>query len=288
MNRLTKVGVLGTSLLLSLSLFNATAKAADYTVLSNDSLYKIGLIFDSDVNTLKSTNALESDIIYPGQIINVPATTYEVKSGDTLFLIALQNEISLETLRKANNIWGDLILPGQILLIPESESTTKITTYNNMYNSNILDNKAPSNDTKSANSTSSAKSASSSKAVISYTKEELDLLARLITAEATGQPYDAMVSVGAVVVNRVQDNEWPSTVKSVINQVAGGYYQFTPVKNGYINNPASSEALRAAKEALNGTDPSYGALFFFDDSSTNSWLWSKDITARYDDMVFAK
>jgi N-acetylmuramoyl-L-alanine amidase len=97
-----------------------------------------------------------------------------------------------------------------------------------------------------------------------------------------------MVAVGSVVVNRVQDNEWPSTIKSVINQVAGGYYQFTPVKNGHINKPASSDALRAAKEALNGADPSFGAQFFFDDSSTSSWLWSRDITARYDNMIFAK
>ncbi len=297
MNRLTKVGVLGTSLLLSLTIFSASAKAADYTIINNDSLYKIGDLFNSDVDTLKSMNDLNTDIIYPGQIIDVPATAYKVKNGDNLFNIALQNNISLETLRKANNKWDDLILPGEILLIPTSNGSTKTYTANNPKVENNISTPTTNNSSKTSNTTNtnnsskannSSKTNNSSKAVISYTEDELDLLARLITAEATGQPYNAMVSVGSVVVNRVQSNQFPSSIKSVIYEVSGGYYQFTPVKNGYINKPASSEALKAAKEALTGADPSNGALFFFDDSSTSDWLWSKDITARYDDMIFVK
>jgi spore germination cell wall hydrolase CwlJ-like protein len=114
------------------------------------------------------------------------------------------------------------------------------------------------------------------------------MLARLITAETTGEPYDAMVAVGAVVVNRVQSSDWPNTITSVINQKIGGYYQFTPVKNGYINNPPSDTAVKAAWDALYGKDPSNGAQFYFDDSSTNQWLWSKTITARIGRMVFVK
>jgi spore germination cell wall hydrolase CwlJ-like protein len=111
-------------------------------------------------------------------------------------------------------------------------------------------------------------------------------LARLITAETTGQPYEAMVAVGGVVVNRVQSPDWPSSITAVINHVTGGYYQFTPVKNGYINSPPSDIAVKAAWDALYGSDPSNGACFYFDDSSTNQWLWSKPITARIGSMVF--
>jgi spore germination cell wall hydrolase CwlJ-like protein len=110
----------------------------------------------------------------------------------------------------------------------------------------------------------------------------------LITAEATGQPFNAKVGVGAVVVNRVQSKEWPNSINSVINQVIGEYYQFSPVKNGHINKPASKVARKAAWTAIKGGDPSNGAMFYFDDSSTNQWMWSKPHTAYIGNMVFVE
>jgi spore germination cell wall hydrolase CwlJ-like protein len=129
---------------------------------------------------------------------------------------------------------------------------------------------------------------SSADSVIPYTNSELDLLARLIEAEAAGEIYEAKVAVGGVVVNRVQSPEWPNNITNVINHISGGYYQFTPVKNGMISKPASSDSIKAAKAAIYGSDPSKGALFYFDDSSTNQWLWSKTRTAYIDHMVFVK
>ncbi len=276
MFRFRKTGafVLGVLLLLTIPLCSTSALAADYTILKNDSLHKISLLFNTPVSTIKANNNLKSNRIYPGQVLNIKAKTYKVKKGDTLYGIAKKNNVTLAALRRANNKWNNKVKTGQKLLLPAAKSTAK------------SDSKATA---KASTVSATAKKASEEeKAVISYTNKELDLLARLITAEATGEPYNAMVGVGAVVVNRVQSKEWPSTIDKVINHVAGGYYQFTPVKNGYIEKPASDSAVKAAKAALKGSDPSKGAMFYFDDSSTNEWLWSKTITANIGSMVFVK
>jgi spore germination cell wall hydrolase CwlJ-like protein len=109
----------------------------------------------------------------------------------------------------------------------------------------------------------------------------------LITAEADGESYVAKVAVGAVVVNRVQDSRFPNSISAVIYQKDGGYYQFSPVENGWINKPASSDSKRAALEALQGSDPTNGALYYFDDSTTNKWIWSKPIAFRTGNMVYS-
>lgn len=117
--------------------------------------------------------------------------------------------------------------------------------------------------------------------------DDLDLLARLITAEAQGEPYEAQVAIGAVVLNRVQSSDWPDTIKSVIYQKIGGYYQFTPVVNGWIDKPAQTEAVKAAKEALNGADPTNGAQFYYDDKCTNEWILAKPVSTQIGHMIFA-
>ncbi len=99
--------------------------------------------------------------------------------------------------------------------------------------------------------------------------------------------HDAMLSVGAVVVNRVQSSQFPSNISSVINEVCDGSYQFTPVKNGMINKVASKAATSAAYQALKGTDPTNGALFFFDNTVTNKWLTSKPVATTLGNLIFA-
>jgi spore germination cell wall hydrolase CwlJ-like protein len=115
----------------------------------------------------------------------------------------------------------------------------------------------------------------------------LDLLARLITAEAQAEPYEAKVAVGAVVMNRVQSGSWPNTIKDVIYQNINGYYQFTPVVNGWINKPAEPGSIEAAKAALNGSDPTNGAEFYYDDTTTNEWILSKPVSTKIGHMIFA-
>lgn len=238
---------------LAIAMFiSTTAYAATYRVQSGDSLYTIGKLFNTSSNTIMQTNKLSSSSIYPGQVLNVPGDTYTVKSGDTLYLIAKRYGISLDSLRKANNEWDNYIYPGQKLAIPGKVTTTAANT-----------------------------------GVISYTSSDVDLLARLIRAEAETQPYSAKVAVGAVVVNRVQSSKFPNTIREVIYQRINGYYQFSPVLNGWINRPATQTDINAAYEALRGKDPTNGALFYFDDSATNQWLWAKPIAIRIDRMVFS-
>lgn len=234
-------------------------QAATYKVSANDNLYRIGLLFNTSVSTLKSTNNLSSDVIYPGQLLNVQATTYTVKQGDTLYLISQRYGISLSNLRKANDKWDNYIYIGQKLIIPGISTTT----------------------------TQNTSLAASQKSVISYTSADLDLLARLIRAEAENQPYSAKVCVAAVVVNRVQSSLFPNTISGVINQKSNGYYQFTPVQNGTIGKAATATDRQAALEALNGADPTKGALFFYDTSTTSKYLLSKPVSTRIDKMVFA-
>ncbi len=274
MKLLKKTGFIIAGIIASITLSASTAFAADYKVVKNDSLYKIGVLFHTSVNTLMSNNKLNSSLIYPGQILTVPAQVYPVKSGDTLYLIAKRNGITLDSLRKANNKWDNLIIPGQQLILPGISTTSSNTTGTNTSSNTTGSNTSSSNTTQ--------------KTVINITENEVNLLARLITAETTGQPYDAMVAVGAVVVNRVQSSDWPNSVSSVINQVIDGYYQFTPVKNGYIKNAPSDIAVKAAWAALYGSDPSNDAIFYFDDSSTNQWMWSRPIAARIGAMVYVK
>lgn len=235
-------------------------KASTYKIIPGDSLIKLSWLFDTSVTELKADNNLKGNTIYYGKTLNVSAPYYTVKSGDSLHSIAKKHEISLYALRRANNRWTSAIYPGEKLIIPGGKAAASNTT------------------TK----------ATPAKGVIPYTAAELDLLARLVRAEAENQPYKAKVAVAAVVINRVQSNQFPNNITSVVNQVINGYYQFTPVKNGVIKNPARAEDRQAALEALNGSDPSKGALFYFDDSNTNRWLWSKPLLARYDKMVFVQ
>ena len=227
--------------------------AANYTVKSGDSLFKIGILFKTDANTIMKNNNLKSSDIYPNQVLYVDSDTYTVKTSDTLYLIAKKYGISLNTLIAANNNVDKYIYPGELLNIPAGWIF---------------------------------KSASPSTPIVSYSESDLDLLARLVTAEADGESYKTKVAVAAVVLNRVQNPRYPSTLKDVIYEVSGGYYQFTPVYNGWIDKPASQDSKNAAYEALYGSDPTNGALYYFDDSTTNTWLWSKPIALRVGKMIF--
>jgi spore germination cell wall hydrolase CwlJ-like protein len=247
------------SLLMTISLTllsMQSVQAASYTVAPGDSLYKIGQTFNTSVNTIIQNNNLSSIMLYPGQTLDIPSKPYTVQNGDSLYLVSQKFGISLYTLRQLNNKWDNTIYSGQTLYVPSS-------------------------------AVNSGQSTPAPNAVISYTASELDLLARLIKAEAEGQPYSAKVAVGAVVVNRVQDSRFPKTITNVIYQIDAGYYQFSPVANGMINKPATDDDRKAALEALRGADPTNGALYYFDDSTTNKWLWSKTVALRVDRMVFS-
>ncbi len=100
----------------------------------------------------------------------------------------------------------------------------------------------------------------------------LNLLARIINGEARGEPYNGMVAVGAVVLNRVSNPNFPSTVAGVIYQSGA----FDAVGDGQINLAPSTQAYNAARDAMNGWDPTGGAIYYFNPATaTNKWIWSR-------------
>ncbi len=116
--------------------------------------------------------------------------------------------------------------------------------------------------------------------------DEVNLLSRLIMGEATGEPLAGQVGVGAVILNRVRSPEFPNTVPGVVYDP----WAFESVENGLIwTRQPSAEEVRAAELALNGWDPTYGALFFWNPSKPVSpWIWSRSIIVQIGAHVFAR
>jgi N-acetylmuramoyl-L-alanine amidase len=145
-----------------------------------------------------------------------------------------------------NSLVSTTIYPGQVLQVPDStakDTTQPVSTrWSNGYR-------------------------------IQATSQDIDLLARIISAEASDQPYNGMVAVGAVIINRVLSGEFPATISGVIYQPG----QFEPVSNGWLWQTVVKPIHRAAAlDALNGVDPTHGALYFFEYAKvSNPWLWAR-------------
>ena len=241
-------------LLLAVSIDNAEA-AASYTVQRGDSLYLIGQEYGVSASQIQQANGLNGSTIYVGQKLTIPvANIYTVQKGDSLYLIGLKYDVSYQEIMRQNNLTGTAIYPGQQLRIPGGT---------------VADRGSASRTTTTDISDS-----------------DLDLLARLISAEAQGEPYTAQVAVGAVVLNRVANNDFPNSISNVIYQKSYGYYQFTPVENGFIYNSATNSARLAAEDAISGQDPTNGAIYFFESDVTNKWLQSRPFAAQIGAFTF--
>ncbi len=110
----------------------------------------------------------------------------------------------------------------------------------------------------------------------SSSTSDVQLLARAINGEARGEPYEGQVAVGAVILNRVKSPKFPNTIAGVIYEPGA----FTAVSDGQINVAISegSTVVKAARDALNGWDPSGGAIYYFNPATaTNKWIWSRPL-----------
>jgi N-acetylmuramoyl-L-alanine amidase len=163
------------------------------------------------------------------------AAPVTVQPGDSLWKISRANGISIQQLMAENNLTDSLIRPGQVLQVPGRSATSKER--------------------------------------VNASPEEVMLLARLISAEASNQPYTGMVAVGAVVVNRMLSSKFPGTITEVIYQKG----QFQPAMSGIISSAVvKDEHVKAARAALAGEDPTNGALYFFEfETVTDEWLWAR-------------
>ena len=113
----------------------------------------------------------------------------------------------------------------------------------------------------------------------------VNLLARVIYGEARGEPYTGQVAVGAVIMNRVRSSKFPNTIAGVVYQSGA----FDAVEDGQVNLTPDSTAKKAAQDALNGWDPSYGAIYYFNpNTATNKWIWSRPLTVTIGKHRFCK
>lgn len=116
-----------------------------------------------------------------------------------------------------------------------------------------------------------------------YSQSDYNLLARIISAEARGEPYSGQVAVGAVVLNRVEHPSFPDTISGVIYQKGA----FSCLNDGQFNQPVAESAYRAAQDALNGWDPVGGAIYYYNPkTATNQWIRSRPIISTIGRHVF--
>lgn len=107
-----------------------------------------------------------------------------------------------------------------------------------------------------------------------YSSSDVNLLARVISAESRGEPYTGQVAVGGVILNRIKHPSFPNTLAGVIYQPGA----FSCITDGGINAAVSDSAYKAARDAINGWDPSGGAIYYYNPAkATSSWIWSRPV-----------
>ncbi len=176
--------------------------------------------------------------------------TYHVAKGDTLYDLARSFNTSIGVIMALNDLDKSTIRIGDKLKLP----------VNNLTPRQIL--------------------------ARTVTDEDVELLARIIYAEARGEPFIGQVAVGAVVINRVLSSYFPNTFRGVIYQKN----QFSAVNDGQINLTPNRTEYRAAREALNGTDPTMGSLYYYNPKIAKNQWWFKQrrVMVTIGDHVFTK
>ncbi|MEB1808824.1 MAG: cell wall hydrolase [Bacillaceae bacterium] len=206
-----------------------------------------------------------------------PVLAYTVEKGDTMTKIAQEHGLTLDELAEANpqvkNL--DLIYVGQHIHIGKRKNNFNPPTQTSNSN-NVSRSKAPS----SANTEEKENYTNK----LNLTEAELDLLARIVRAEAQTEPFEGKVAVADVVLNRLESSQFPNTLREVIYQPR----QFQPVSNGQVNKPADQESIKAVQAALSDMrNIAQGSLFFYNpDIATSRWLDSRETTIVIGQHVF--
>ncbi len=117
-----------------------------------------------------------------------------------------------------------------------------------------------------------------------FSESDVELLASIISAESRGEPYEGQVAVGAVIMNRIAHPSFPNTLSGVIYQDGA----FSCLYDGGINAAVADSAYQAAREAINGSDPTGGAIYYYNPAkTTNKWIWSRQVVATIGAHRFA-
>lgn len=196
----------------------------------------------------QNTNALITDQ-------SESTRSYVVQEGDTLYGIAGYYQVAVAVLMQENHLNSSLILPGQELVVPAVLLSEEVFL---------------------------------SRGGITVSREDLMLIARLIHAEARGESFEGQVAVGAVILNRLESPHFPQSIREVIYQRNSRVCQFSPVGDGSINLEPGEQSVQAAWQALQGKDPTGGALFFYNPNlSKDQWIRTLPVMTRIGNHVFA-
>lgn len=185
--------------------------------------------------------------------VNIPPgkiIQYYVDSGDTLYDLAQSFNTTPGVIMALNNMENSIIRNGEKIRLP----------INNLSKRQVL--------AKTVN------------------QSDIEIMARTIHGEARGEPYMGQVAVGAVIINRVLSNQFPDNIKDVVYQTK----QFTAVADGQINYTPNNTAYRAAKEALDGVDPTMGSLYYYNPKTAENkqWFSTRKFVVSIGAHVFAK
>ena len=183
----------------------------------------------------------------------------------------------VRTIQEKLKRWG--YYSGSVDGIYGSQTVSAVKSFQKK-NGLTVDGIAGTQTLKAMGITSSSSSSSSSN-----NSSNVNLLARVVYGEARGEPYTGQVAVAAVVLNRVKSSKFPNTIAGVVYQSGA----FDAVADGQINMTPDTTAKKAAQDALNGWDPSYGAIYYFNPSTaTNKWIWSRPMTVTIGKHRFCK
>ncbi len=206
--------------------------------------------------------------VYNGEVPEVEAATV-LKRGSSGSLV--------KTLQTKLKNWG--YYSGKVDGIYGSQTVTAVKYFQRV-NGLAVDGIVGA---KTAKALGMSLSSSSSSTNSSYSSSDLDLLARVVYGEARGEPYLGQVAVAAVVLNRVKSSSFPNTISGVVYQP----WAFTAVNDGQINLTPNETARKAAQDAMNGWDPTYGCLYYYNPkTATSSWIRQKEIHLSIGAHVF--
>jgi len=290
--------------LLSVTVIAAPDLSLIYVIQQGDTLSEIAAEYDVDINKLKAANNISNKAnIKMGDELIIPQEKSEKSKNKKKMLFKEFNSTREELSFTINTHYAARINPGHqapdIDKIPEDKiinyyvgpgdtlydlardfSTTigTILALNNRENSFLRSGeriRLPINNLTSHQILNQRVS-----------KQELDLLARAVYGESRGEPYAGQVAVAAVIINRVLSHQFPDTFAEVIYQ--GG--QFSAVSDGQINLSPNQTAYRAAREALNGSDPTNGALYFYNPKTATrvSFFKGRRVVTKIGDHVFVE
>ncbi|POB11542.1 cell wall hydrolase [Sulfobacillus sp. hq2] len=244
------------------SLAQSQTRAHVYRIRWGDSLWSIAEKFHVSVATLEAANHLHSTTIYAGDTLTIPTQSHTVTPGDTVESIARRYQVPILKIWHANHLTSDQLTKGQVLSVPAAKPEA------HLYDAEPVQ-----------------PAATISPSTVPFTHEDIRLLAHLVHAEAGNQPFLGQVAVAAVVLNRLKTPGFPKTIPEVIEEPG----QFDSVSSGTFWQSPGTLAYKAVMAALNGADPTGGALFYYNPSLPYaSWMNTLPVTVTIGNQVFCR